>query len=227
MASWVFKILSKKLSRNKLLFRATEGSEEERLLGRSPKHPEPRVLRGEGRRYIIPRGAINSLMAKRKNRKGFVAIPFSIQLALGTLANETVLMSSILSSLAEDLYVISIDVWTAIRALTAGEGPIFCGICHGDYSVTEVKECLEANVVNPDDKIAVEHSRRQVRKYGVFHGLNTEEVLNDGKSQRVKVRFTVGSGQNFSFWAYNNSGAALTTGAQVEIMGTIYGKWLR
>lgn len=166
---------------------------------------------------------------KRKGTRtrNFVAIPFNEEVALGALADDTVGSDAILASLVEDLYVISIDAQCAWGGHSIGEGPLQVGYSHGDYTVAEIEECLDANVVDPDDKIANEHSRRLVRRLGTFSGVATDEVLNDGKKIRTKLKFTIGDGKNLQFWYYNQSGAPLTTGSFLRLHGTIYGKWLR
>lgn len=170
-------------------------------------------------------------MAKRrrgKRRRGFVAIPFSGDITLATLANSGVIMEDLLGSqLSEDLFCISVDICWAIKDLTAGEGPIDVGLCHNDLSVSEVAECLDVDLSDPDAIIERERARRPVRRSGKFSGVATEQTLNDGKEIRTKMKFTVGNGHCPAAWARNRSGAALTTGAIISYDGTLYGRWLR
>ncbi len=165
---------------------------------------------------------------KRRNRKGFTALPFSISLALLTLADETILATQLLGGVfIEDFFCISVDGQWGLRGLTAGEGPIDVGYSHDDYSVAELKENLTANLLDPDNKIVQEQSRRLVRRAGIFNGVAATEVLNDGKAIRTKLRFMVGNDHAIQFWVRNRSGANLTTGALIELNGTLYGRWVR
>ncbi len=171
----------------------------------------------------------NKKQKSRKNRKNFTAIPFSTFITLSTLAANTVLSADLLgSALAEDLFVISVDgLWT-VRGLTAGEVPLGVGLAHGDYSVTEILENLEIEVISPDSMIEMEKAKRKVRRVGTFaEGGVTDMSLNDGKPIRSIMKFTVGNSQNISVWVRNNSGSALTTGATLQLNGTIFGRWLR
>ncbi len=144
------------------------------------------------------------------------------------MADGVVLTGQLLNAVfAEDLYIISIDCMWTINGLTAGEGPIEVGFAHDDYTVSEVKEFLEASLVDPDNKISQEQSRRKVRRSGTFNGLSTNESLNDGKPIRTKMKFIIGDGHAINHWAKNRSGGALTSGAVVRMSGTIYGRWLR
>ncbi len=173
------------------------------------------------------------LARKRRGRKrgrNFVAIPFSVGVSLLTLGNNTVVKTPALT-LGEDLFLISVDMSAHTRGLTADEGePLECGFAHGDLSITEVEEALQAEVSDPDDIIAKEHARRPVRRAGqmIRHGSDTTALaLAGGATQRVTAKFSVGDGHGIDFWVANRSGAGLTTGAVTNFTGTIYGRWQR
>ncbi len=162
-----------------------------------------------------------------RNRRGFQAIPFSAQFTLGALTSGTVIQNNVITW-GEDIYVISIDAaWTLVTS-DADDGPIEVGWCHGDLSVAEVAEALDAEVSDPDDIIAREHARRPVRAVGVFPGATAaSEQLFDGAIRRRKMRFSIGDGHNLNAWARNNAGSDLVAGASIEVTGTIYGRWQR
>ncbi len=163
----------------------------------------------------------------KKNRRNFVAIPFTGALALSTLADETVSKVALTAAFGEDIYIISVDITPSIRGHTAQEVPIFIGLNHGDLSVGEILEAINAELTDPDDIIAKERARRPVRKIGGFSGSLAEPIINDGKKIRQKVGFSVGDGHTLDLWAKNQSGAALTTGGIIEFDGVIYGRWQR
>ncbi len=169
-------------------------------------------------------------MVKKKQynrRKNFQAFPFNVQLALLALADETVLKANLfVSDLIRGLFNISVDATWAVRGLTAGEGPINVGWAHNDLSIVEIKENLDVEMFDPSDIIARERSRRPVRKSGVFQGLTAVEVISNGNIIRTPLRFTTDIGHQIVFWGMNKSGANLTTGAVIEIQGTLYGRWI-
>ncbi len=167
-------------------------------------------------------------MVKHNRRKGFQAIPFTDQLPLITLGNDLVLAQAPIAAFAgKSFFGISVDTLWGIRGLTAGEGPITVGWAHGDLSTTEIAEALVAEVNDPSDIIARERARRPVRRAGIFSAITVDQTLNDGTLIRTPLRFSISIGKTLVFWAMNQSGAALTTGAILEVQGVVYGRWGR
>jgi len=164
---------------------------------------------------------------RSRNRKGFVAIPFQVTVALDTLAQDTVVKQTILSNnFARDIYLISADAYWSMKGNTADENPIAVGFAHSDLSVTEILENLNAEVSDPSDIIAAERSRRPVRRVGQFaSGTLTGFSLADGKLIRSTLKFGVTDGKQIAAWAVNRSNGSLTTGTLIECSGTIYGRW--
>lgn len=159
--------------------------------------------------------------------RNFVVIPVSQQLTVGALASNTVIAADLLASLTEDLFVISANLMVSFTNHTGGEGPLQVGMAHGDLSVTEIAENLNANLTGPDDIIQKERSRRPVRKIGMFSGAAADENLFDGRQSKTTVKFSIGDGHALVVWLVNRSGATLTTGTLVRFDGEIYGRWQR
>ncbi len=171
-------------------------------------------------------------MTKKKrtgvNRKNFVAIPFSLSAALTTLGDGLILKSNLFdTAFGEDIFVLSIDITALLRDLTTGEVPIEVGFAHGDLSVTEIGEYLDAELTDPDDIIAKERASRPVRRIGTFGRVGTHLDLNDGVPLRVPIKFSVGDTFQMLLWVRNQSGAVLTTGSFLEGFGVLYGRWQR
>jgi len=89
-----------------------------------------------------------------------------------------------------------------------------------------VKEALDSNLTSQSDIIARERARRPVRRAGVFYGLSTDEVFNNGKPIRTKMFTVLDEGKELEAWARNQSGGILTTGATVHCFGRVYGYWI-
>ncbi len=167
---------------------------------------------------------------KRKQYKGNQEwIPFQQSLALLTLGDNIVLGTAILgAAFTRRFRVISVKANWLIRDLTAGEGPITCGYSHGDYTAAEIAEANDVALITSGDKIGREQASRLVRKVGSFRGFEAmEELVGNMGGEFIKTRLNwpIEEDFGFEFWAQNRSGAALTTGAILEITGEIYGKW--
>jgi len=170
------------------------------------------------------------LMARRRGRRRWTAkdanLPAFGGIDLLTVANATVVKQD-LTTIADNEYrCLSMRmVWTR-RGGTAGEGPLVFGVAHGDYSVTEIKECLEAEAAwTAGNKVANEQANRLIRRIGVFSGLGTDEDFNDGKPVTTRLNWLITEGQTIDAWAYNQSGAQLATGAFVMHNGTVRIRW--
>ncbi len=173
-------------------------------------------------------------MAKRKRSRSsgrnFVAIPFAGSLALGTLADDSVISVQItVGEFTDDLFVMSTDIRFGVNGHTGGEGPILLGLSHSDYTVAEIIEAIDVELLGKGDKIEQERARRLVRKLGIYDvGATTEAVTisKDEIGKRHKLKWPIGIGNSIDLWARNKSGASLTTGQIVSFTGTLYGRWL-
>jgi len=160
-------------------------------------------------------------------RRRFAVIKFRNQLALSTLASDSLLKVT-LTGLAQDFYCQSVDALWSLRDATVDQGPITIGYANGDLSVTEIIESLDSNPVSESDIVAQERARRPVRYAGQFPGAesaNEDLVLNDGRMMRTKLAIMLNEGVELEGWARNESGAALTGSAVIEVRGKIYGYW--
>lgn len=163
---------------------------------------------------------------KYRRNSNFQAITVDVNLVLSTLADAGVIKAQLSALGVTRFKVVSADLMWTIGGLTALEGPIVVGITSSDLSAAEVKESLDANPTSQSDIIAIEQGKRPVRRSGVFHGLNTDEVLNNGRPIRTKMVTILDEGKELEAWARNTSGATLTTGATVHCFGTMYGYWI-
>ena len=165
---------------------------------------------------------------RRRRDPNFQAIPFSVSLALGALLDDIIVKTNLLNNaFDEDFYIISIDWVAQIVGHTTGEGPIPIGLSHGDLTVAEIAESLDAEITDPDNIIARERSRRPVRRMGTFPGQLAEEVINNGVEQRIPIRWIQGNDTGINIWGRNQTDATLTTGTLVKAQGTMFGRWKR
>ncbi len=168
---------------------------------------------------------------RRRKGRNFVAIPFSMNVTLGTLSDGAVNTPTGFATMGEDIYCISMDVEARLRGLTAGQLPIGLVAAHGDLTAAEIQENLDASLSDPDDIIAREQARRPVRRIDSFNGYGdpaaVDVALGNGSKIRQKLGFSVGDGHFLAIVGHNRSGAALTSGGIVAVDGTLYGRWQR
>ncbi len=168
-----------------------------------------------------------ALLGAAKRRRRIQVGRFSANLALATLASADLLGGDLFSGQTFDdrNFLVSMDGTWSIRTLTAGEGPIHVGVAHSDYTDAEIEEWFESSGnIGQHLKSEQERAARKCRFVGTFAGLSTEEVLNDGKPIRTTLKFMAEEGMALKFWALNNSGAVLTTGAILLSAGQVYYK---
>jgi len=160
-------------------------------------------------------------MAKRTWNQNNRVVPVRGELALAALANLDLIAGAVTATSTEAYRLLSIKLAWAIRNHTPGEGPITIGVAHGDYSAAEIEEWLEAtSAIELGNLVAKEQSSRLCRRIGTFDGELAQEVLNDGKPVHTKLNWLMATGQTLQMWAYNRSGAVLTTGSVVVGEGT-------
>ncbi len=168
----------------------------------------------------------NFCMAKKSSkgrRFNLRRVRVTPERALATLASDTAIVNALAANAVSSYRATSVKATWSVIGLTAGEGPITVGLAHDDYSLTEIKECLEAAAsIDPGDKIAQEQANRLVRVVGVCSV--EAPSLNDGKPISTKLNWLIGVGHSINMFAYNEFTGALTTGAVLNMQGDL---WLK
>ncbi len=145
-------------------------------------------------------------------------------IALVTLGSGIVIAANVTPAAVSTYRCVSIKGQWALSALTAGEGPISVGYAHSDYSVTEIKEAIDAGAaIDQGDKLEQEKANRLVRRVGTFPAIQGA-VLNDGKPIATKLNWLMTIGDSVNLWAQNESTGALTTGARLNMQGDMWVK---
>ncbi len=143
-------------------------------------------------------------------------------MVLGTPATGTVVKGDFAQLVDDKMWFISAELVWGLQGLTGGEGPITVGLAHNDYSAAEIEEFIESSASwDAGDKIAQERRRRKIRVVGIFDGLSANEVLNNGLPIKTYLGMSIEEGQTLSTFAYNQSGATLTTGAALRLNGGV------
>ncbi len=146
---------------------------------------------------------------------------------LATLAGRTLISSTFDETVNERTLVTSIRALYSLEQFTkvAGDGPIWVGVAHSDYTDAEIEEVLEITTSwNEGDKIGQERAKRKVRKIGIFDVPNSTaevSVLNDGKPIKTKLNWILLQGQTLKLWVYNLGSGGLTAGSVVRAQGNV------
>ncbi len=160
----------------------------------------------------------------RRRRFNLRRVRITPELALGTLASDTVLNVGFLGAADGAYRCMTINATYSVKGLTGGEGPITFGYAHSDYSVTEIKECLEAsNSISQGLKIEQERANRLVRVIGTLSQTGAS-MLNDGRPVKTRLNWLVAIGDQVNLFAFNESTAALSTGCVVNVQGDMWVK---
>ncbi len=164
-------------------------------------------------------------MAHRKRRRRTPVRPANIDLefALGTLADQTLLGSELNDNVDRDQFILSVEAIYAMRNHTTGEGPIMVGFAHDDYTDAEIEAWIEntqgwsqADLIQQE----IQQRGKRIKIVGSFPVLQgSDAVLNEGRPIKTAARFTLLQSAGLKFWAYNQAGAALTTGTVVIVDG--------
>lgn len=146
-------------------------------------------------------------------------------LTLGTLAGATVQTGAVTGSADGAYRAISMEMtWSALGVAAQTGGPVRVGYAHSDYSVTEIKEALEAsNAISVGDKIVNEQANRLVRTVGTLLTSVENTELNDGKPIKTRLNWLIPIGKAVNIFAYND-GSVMVTGASVKANGSMWVK---
>ena len=147
------------------------------------------------------------------------------EVALSTLAGETLISAAFSDSVTEQARISSLVAAYALSGMTpaASDGPIMVGVALSVYTDAQIEEFLEQqDSWEEGDQVAKEVSSRMIRRVGVFTNppLAVDfAALNDGKPIKTKLNWPLTTGQTLKLWAYNLGTSTLTTGAIVHATG--------
>ncbi len=162
---------------------------------------------------------------RRRRRSPVKALKIDHQLGVGAPINGAVSSTVLANTVVDKLWLMSMTNQIALRDNTPGEGPLYLGVCHSDYSDAEIFEWfMSQGSWDEGDLVAVEQSKRKCRIIGMFPGLLADELIEDGAASKTKLGWTVADGDTLNFFTINEGGATRTTGGIVEIKGFAWAK---
>ncbi len=175
----------------------------------------------------FPSAAMAKKRSVRRRNPRFQAVKVHALIDIGALATGVALKGA-LWDLAQDCRVISADLTWTIFGMDLLDGPVDVGLAHGDYTVAEIAEAMDASPNSDSDKIAIEKSNRQTRLAGTFQQpVNTGagQVLNNGRKIRTKMGWYFSKDIDLVLFAINRGSPALTVDTTVSVSGMAYLVW--
>lgn len=151
-------------------------------------------------------------------------------LTLGALGNGASIKASSNLAITDDFRILKTEYFLASRGTIAnGQYPIYIGICDNELTTTEINETLSVDgPLDRNDNAGHEASMRPVwvlEQAGQLVG--TAEFTGPIHFKGEKnVRWTFSNSDGWTWFAYNGSGAALTTGQEYRIYAVHYGVWV-
>ncbi len=170
---------------------------------------------------------------KRKSMGKYIRGGINEELSLSTLAAQTLVSVVFDNVVNERTFVSSIDASYSLFNFTpaSGDGPVLVGVAHSDYTDAEIQAVIDATLSwNEGDLIAQEIAHRKVRRIGIFEipdDATDAVTLNEGRSIKTRLNWTLLQGQSLRMWAFNmGSSAFATTAPNVQAEGHA-NLWLR
>ncbi len=169
--------------------------------------------------------SVGAAHRRRRKYRRYLKGRIDFELALGTLAANDVIAGQETNTLSEQAWLTSVKATWSLNGFTpvAGDGPLWVGVAHSDYTAGEIEEWIEEGASwDTGDQLAREKNQRKIRQVGVFAASGSGadiEVLNDGRPIRTKCGWQLDSAQTLGIWVYNSGAGALTTGALIHVNG--------
>ncbi len=155
-------------------------------------------------------------------------------IALGGLADDAAIKLSALV-MEEDFRMLKSEIMCVINNLTTLEGQgLYLGIANNELTVAEIAAAIvTGGPLNRNDRGTVETAMRNVKLFAAlaaqaFATQVERQMVNEsgGPLITIKHRWTYSDPEGWCWFVFNGTGAALTTGASVELTATSFGVWV-
>ncbi len=166
-----------------------------------------------------------------KDGKGVIIRQFDA-FTLSTLGSQTVIKQGNPLVIGEDFRMLKFEIFADIFGATFvdADGPLLLGIADNELSVTEIKECLEANgPLDRNDRVSMEHATRPVWPYFQISNDSSANAHIENSNQMPQEgspRWTFSNPEGWTWWAYNMGTGALTDAGFIRIEVKYYGVWV-
>lgn len=114
------------------------------------------------------------------------------------------------------------NIWTT--GMTAGEGPVLCGLAGPDISASEIEEALEADPQWSGSDTEAFQANRPIWPLGMINNLSSIGFWIEQMKEK-KINWSFPEGTALQFWVYNLDDSTLSA-FNVHFLLKIYGVWL-
>lgn len=152
-------------------------------------------------------------------------------ITLGALADGAAIKQSTPIPITEDYRLVSSEYHMGFTGKNANEGPIYVGLADSELSVGEIAEALnQSGPVSRSDRLKKEKAERAVFLFGVIDPAEVSGLVHSFEGERGCIkrttRWTFSETTSWCLFAYNGSGAALTTGCIIRFLAKHFGLFL-
>ncbi len=160
-----------------------------------------------------------------KDGKGTIILQENT-ITLLTLADNTALLADGNITLGEDFRILKTEYFATITSGLA-EGPIYFGMANGELSIAEIAEALiQTGPLNRNDAARTEQALRQIKLLEVFGPSSDTSGPGGSRKGTWNPRWTYSSPEGWNFFAFNQSGGAVTTGDVIHFRAKHFGVWV-
>lgn len=162
-----------------------------------------------------------------KDGKG-VILKNADSITVGALADGAAIKQGTPLALTEDFRLIKADIWVQLTGTVNANENIYIGIADNELSVTEIAEAIIADgPLDRNDRLVEEQATRPVWVCAATGGHGVQPF--DGLTVHFEkvIRWTFSNSEGFTLFAFNSSGAAITTGVVMKVIATYYGVWVQ
>ncbi len=163
-----------------------------------------------------------------KVKKAFINHRFA--LPTGALVASIAVKETTRPNLGDDFTLKSFKIQGNYKGFTAGEGPVWIGICLSDLSVTEILEYLAAGgPLDRTDRVDQERVTRPVMLLGQTNmdAAGSIKWIKGGNDGRLEQMFHMhcDDAHGMELFAFNDDDSNLTTGGQFAGFCRYKGVW--
>ncbi len=152
-------------------------------------------------------------------------------ITLGTLGAASAIKQTTPPAMTEDFRMIKAEIAATMTGHTVGESPIHLYLVNDNLSVAEIAEAIDAEgPLSNSDRIPEERASRAVFLLGTYSSGEAVAPLEGADGQKgvieKTIRWTFSSSDGWALVAFNDSGAALTTGSVIRLVAKYFGVWV-